>query len=158
MNTLARAIRPDLILRPLARTDLDAVLQLAADYPESHWPRDEFEECLRCPDCIGMVAEAKGKLIGFVVYRRDRSLREAFVKNVAVAPAWRRRGVGRSLLALVDDVWSEGYDRVRMLVPETSVSLQLLLRASGFRAVRVLRGWYGEEHAFLMQKRQPEAN
>jgi ribosomal-protein-alanine N-acetyltransferase len=158
MNTLARAIRPDLVLRPLARADLDAVLRIAADYPESHWLHDEFEECLRCRDCIGMVAEAKGKLIGFVVYRLDRSLREAHVKNVAVTPAWRRRGVGRSLLALVDDVWSEGYERIRMVVPETSVSLQLLLRAGGFRAVRVLRGWYGEEHAFLMQKWQPQIN
>jgi ribosomal-protein-alanine N-acetyltransferase len=149
----ARMTLPVVFLRELVPDDLPAVLQIAADCPELQWPRDEILECLRSPDTIGLVAEVNGRVIGFLVYRLDRSLHEVFVKTIAVAPAWRRHGVGRALLRAVDRHLSQGYDGVRMVVPETSLLLQLLLRDGAYRAVRLLRNWYGEEHAYLMEKR-----
>jgi ribosomal protein S18 acetylase RimI-like enzyme len=153
MNSLITSTVKDLTVRAMAPSDLDAVLRIAGDCPEARWPREEIRECFRSADSVGKVAEIRGQVVGYLVYRLDRSLREVFIKNMAVAPAWRRRGIGRVLLGSLDALLHGRYERIRALLPETSVPLQLLLRDGKFRAVRVLRGWYGDEHAYLMEKR-----
>ena len=55
----------------------------------------------------------------------------------------------------LDHLLAQGYESIGLLAPESCLALQQLLRRQAFRAVRVFRGWYGEEHAFLMEKRIP---
>ena len=74
------------------------------------------------------------------------------IENIAVAPAWQRRGVGRSLIQSLDAKLAQGYDLIAVWVPETCLALQLLLREAGFRAVRVMRHWFEDEDAYLMEK------
>ena len=80
------------------------------------------------------------------------------IKNLVVAPAWRRRRVGWTLLNVLESEMPRGFDRIAFLVPETSDSLQLLLRGSAFRAVRVLRNWFEEEHAYIFEKKLGHGN
>jgi ribosomal protein S18 acetylase RimI-like enzyme len=139
-------------LRWLITADLPAVLQIADDCLGLQWDMEDFQECFRSLDTIGKVVEVQGLVIGFVIYQLDRDSREIIVKSIAVAPDWQRHGVGLSMVQSLDRKLSQGYDRISAMVPEGNLSLQLLLRGAGFRAVRVLRRWYGDEDAYLMQK------
>ncbi len=70
-----------------------------------------------------------------------------------VAPEWRRQGIGRTLIERFapelprgDDCW------LQAAVPESNLPMQLLLRSAGYRAVRILRGYCGDEDAYLMER------
>lgn len=92
---------------------------------------------------------------GFLVYLvSDTSSKRARKRGVlhltltavrlAVAPAWRRRGLGRCLLgaaegSLIRQFQAKnpaGYVRTRALVPESWLAAQLFLRGCGFRVPR----------------------
>lgn len=143
-------------LRWLITADLPAVLQIAEDCLGLQWTMEDFQECFRSLDTIGKVVEVQGVIIGFLIYQLDREAHEVTVKSIAVAPAWRRHGVGRSMIESLDRKLAQGYSRVSALVPEGNLGLQLMLRGLGFRAVRVLQRWYDDEDAYLMQKGSPE--
>jgi ribosomal protein S18 acetylase RimI-like enzyme len=141
-------------LRWLIAADLPAVLQIAEDCLGPEWS-DDFQECFRSIDTIGKVVEVEGQVVGFLIYQLDRNAHEVVIKSVAVAAGWRRHGVGRGVIHSLDRKLNQGYQRISALVPESNLPVQLLLRDAGFRAVRVLRRWYGDEDAYLMQKGDP---
>jgi ribosomal protein S18 acetylase RimI-like enzyme len=156
MKTLLQPTAYSATLRWLITADLPAVLQIADDCPSLPWTMEDFQECFRSLDTIGKVVEVQGSVIGFLIYQLDRDAREVVVKSIAVAPDWQRHGVGQSMISSLDRKLSQGYERVSAMVPESGLALQLLLRSAGFRAVRVLRRYYGDEDAYLMEKGKGE--
>jgi ribosomal protein S18 acetylase RimI-like enzyme len=152
MSTLSHPSTYTATLRWLITADLPAVRQIADDCLGLQWDMEDFQECFRSLDTIGKVVEVRGVIIGFLIYQLDRDAHEVIVKAVAVAPHWQRHGVGLSMIQSLDRKLSQGYDRVSATVPESNLALQLMLRSAGFRAVRVLRRWYGDEDAYKMQK------
>ena len=93
-----------------------------------------------------------GRAVGFLIYKLDHGLHEVFIKNMAVSPDCRRIGIGRTLVQSLDAKLAQSYDRISAIIPETDVPVQFLLRNLGYKAVRVLRRWFDEEDAYLMQK------
>jgi ribosomal protein S18 acetylase RimI-like enzyme len=152
MKTLPQPSTYSATLRWLITADLPAVLQIADDCLGPQWTMEDFQECFRSLDTIGKVVEMHGSVIGFLIYQLDRDAHEVIIKSVAVAPDWQRHGVGLSMISSLDRKLTQGYDRVSAMVPEGNLVLQLLLRSAGFRAVRVLRRYYGDEDAYLMEK------
>jgi ribosomal protein S18 acetylase RimI-like enzyme len=154
MNATSHPSKPGLpiVLRWMVSEDLDAVLRIEEDALRPQWACEDFGECFQSLDTIAKVAEAEDQIIGYLIYRLDQNERIVVIENVAVAPAWQRRGVGWSLIRSLDTKLAQGYDRIRVWVPETCLALQLLLRDAGFRAVRVHRRWFGDEDAYQMEK------
>src|SRR5439155_5065998 len=76
------------------------------------------------------------------------------LRHVAVAEKWQRRGVARTLLRHLYQRLRHTEDRIEARVPETRLSAQLLLKDSGYKAVKVLRGYFTDEDAFLMERRR----
>lgn len=142
----------NLILRWILPEDVAALQKIAEQCPILEWSRDEFQECFRASATLGRIALVEGMPVGFVVYLLDRSMKQVFIKNLAVAPEWHRHGVGLSLLRTLDPELHRGYDRITALVPECCLGFQLLLRTGGYRAMRSLRGWYSDADAYLMVK------
>ena len=143
-------------IRWMIRRDMPEVLQTEQESFEFAWTEEDFLRCLRQRNCIGMVAEHGEKVVGFMIYELHKN--KLHILNFAVHPAWRRLGVGAQMVAkLISKLSSHRRTRITLEVRETNLVAQLFFRAQGFRAVRVLRGYYEDsgEDAFLMQYQLP---
>ncbi len=141
-------------IRWMVRRDVPAVLEIELGSFEFPWLEEDFERCLAQRNCIGMVAEYQGQVVGFMVYELGKT--RIRVINFAVAPAWRRKGVGTQMVAkLVSKLSPDRRTRITLEVRETNLAAQLFFRACGFRAVSVLRNHYQDtpEDAYLFQYR-----
>src|SRR5439155_23681094 len=110
--------------------------------------------CLRQRNCIGMVAEASERVVGFMVYELHKN--RLHVLNFAVHEQFRRRRVGAQMVKkLISKLSHDRRSRVLLEIRETNLPAQLFFRSLGFRAVSVLRDFYEDtpEDAYLMQFR-----
>lgn len=87
-------------LEPMAREDLDAVLAIEQQSFSMPWTdamfRSELQNERTSRLLVARAEAADGPIVGYIAYRIV--LDEMHVILIAVAPAWRRRGVARQLL------------------------------------------------------------
>ena len=148
----AGPVDPDAVqIRWLIRRDMPAVLAVEGASFEFAWTEEDFICCLRQRNCIGMVAELAGEVVGYMIYELQKS--RLRVLNFAVAPDARRRGVGRRMVRrLVDKLSQQRRTEIILEVRETNLPAQLFFRSEGFRAFRVVRDRYDDttEDAYAM--------
>ena len=146
-------------IRWLIRRDMTEVLRIEQDSFEFAWSEDDFLTCLRQRNCIGMVAEYDSQIVGFMIYELHKS--RLSVLNFAVAPEWRRHGIGTQMAQkLVDKLSQQRRTEIILEVRETNLSAQLFFKEHGFRAVKILRGHYHDttEDAYVMRYRLTDAD
>jgi ribosomal-protein-alanine N-acetyltransferase len=139
-------------IRWMIRRDMSEVLNIEQGSFEFAWSEDDFVNCLRQRNCIGMVAEHDERVVAFMIYELHKS--RLHVINFAVHPRFRRRGVGAQMLQkLVAKLSQQRRNKILLEVRETNLQAQLFFRQNGFRAVSVLRDFYEDttEDAYLMQ-------
>lgn len=145
-------------IRWMIRRDMPEVLAAEEASFEFPWLEDDFIRCLRQRNCIGMVAEYEERVVGFMIYELHRN--RIHVLNFAVAPPFRRKGVGSQMLAkLAGKLSTQRRNRIVLEVRETNLAAQLFFRSNAFRAVSVLHTYYDDtpEDAYVMQYRyRPE--
>lgn len=133
----------------MIRKDIPTVADIEIASFQYPWSQNDLVEYLRQSRSIGKVVEVDDRIAGYVVY--DMLPRAISIATLAVAPQFRRRGVGRamirSLLNYVNAQQSFSQstgkrDRITALVRETSLESQLFLKAVGFRAVSVIKSPY----------------
>lgn len=135
----------DLTVRRAEEVDLLAVYRIeTASFPQP-WPYASFERFLGEPGFL--VAVESGAVVGYVVgdvtanYARD----VGHVKDLAVHPDARRRGVGRRLLtAAIVNLAMAGADAVKLEVRVDNEAAISLYEAFGFEAVRVIPEYYDD--------------
>jgi ribosomal-protein-alanine N-acetyltransferase len=141
-------------IRWMIRRDMPEVLAIEAESFEFSWLEDDFIRSLRQRNCIGMVAEYEDRVVGFMIYELHKS--RIHVLNFAVAPEYRRSGVGSQMLAkLTAKLSTQRRSRIILAVRETNLGAQLFFRENAFRAVSVLHSYYADtpEDAYIMQYR-----
>jgi ribosomal-protein-alanine N-acetyltransferase len=141
-------------IRWMIRRDMPEVLAIEQECFEFPWYEDDFIRCLRQRNCIGMVAEASERVVGFMVYELHKH--RLHVLNFAVAANHRRRGVGTQMAKkLITKLSHDRRSRIMLEIRETNLPAQLFFRSLGFRATSVLRKFYEDtpEDAYLMQFR-----
>jgi GNAT superfamily N-acetyltransferase len=144
-------------LRPAGRADLDGVLALLAqregspplDAPAAQ-ARGRWESVIGSVDAAPFLAVADGEPAGVLLLFFRRRLNfatwEAWVPELVVAPAFRRRGIGRALLRVAIEEWRlRGAHRL-------SVEL-----TPGEEAGRALLSGMGLEEAFVRFRQEPIA-
>jgi ribosomal-protein-alanine N-acetyltransferase len=144
-------------IRWMIRRDMAEVLDIERHSFEFPWFEEDFIRCLRQRNCIGMVAECGERVVGFMIYELHKT--RLHILNFAVAPEFRRRGVGRQMIEkLLGKLSSQRRVRITLEVRETNLPAQLFFKTAGFRAVTVLRAYYEDspEDAYLMQFRHVE--
>jgi [ribosomal protein S18]-alanine N-acetyltransferase len=141
-------------IRWMIRRDMPEVLDIENQCFEYPWSDDDFINCLRQRNCIGMVAEHDDRVVGFMIYELHKT--RIHVLNFVVDKDYQRRGVGSQMIAkLTAKLSQQRRSRIVLEVRETNLSAQLFFRENGFRAVSVLRSYYADtpEDAYLMQYR-----
>jgi [ribosomal protein S18]-alanine N-acetyltransferase len=111
------------------------------------------EASIRAPDVNVLVAYIHGNMVGFAImgYGDD----DAHLDLLAVAPSYRRAGVGRRLLewletcALVAGIFS-----VTLEVREGNEGAHLFYKRMGYRTLRSLPGYYQGIEAALRMGRE----
>src|SRR5690348_7870597 len=114
-------------IRWMIRRDMPEVLAIEHASFEYPWCEEEFLRVLRQRNCIGMVAEHGEQIVGFMIYELHRN--KIHVLDFAAHPEFRRRGVGRQLVAkLVGKLSSQRRNRIALYVRETNLAAQLFFR------------------------------
>lgn len=162
MNT-ARLCHVD--IRWMIRLDMPRVLEIERDSFEYFWDEQDFLDCLRLKNCIGMVATTGDRILpngdsefgtasetrGFMIYElRKARLR---ILNFAVAPEVRRESVGKQMIAkLIFKLSQQRRTEIAVDVREGNLAAQMFFASQGFRAVNVLRDYYSQngEAAYRM--------
>ena len=124
-------------IRWMIRRDMAEVLQIERESFEFPWIDEDFIRCLRQRNCIGMVAEHEGRVVGFMIYELHRT--RIHVLNFAVSRICHRLGVGSQMVAkLIAKLSAQRRSRIVLEVRETNVDAQLFFRENGFRAISIL--------------------
>ncbi len=126
-------------IRWMIRRDYLQVLTIENDcFGELAWSEDDFLNVLSDRDNIGMVVEADGLVVGYVVYRlRHQELR---ILNLGVCLNFRFHGVGRRIIeTLVSKLNYKHRTMIRCFIPESNLDAQLFFRSLGFEAISILK-------------------
>ncbi len=142
---LAADDEEDLLLRPLEREDLPAVVAIERRAYVCGWTEGIFRDCLRA----GYVCEGLWRrltLVGYGVLLLG--VEEAHLLNICVDPPYQGAGYGRLLLEhFVERSRTRGTVRHMILeVRVSNVRARGLYLSSGFRPIGVRRGYYPGEH------------
>ena len=141
-------------IRWMIRRDMPEVLKIEHASFEFNWTEEDFLACLRQRNCIGMVAEHDNRVVGFMIYELHKT--RLHILNFAVAPTFRRLGVGAQMIdKLINKLSQQRRQEIVLEVRETNLTAQLFYHNQGFRAVQVLRNHYADsaEDAYVMQYR-----
>jgi [ribosomal protein S18]-alanine N-acetyltransferase len=120
-------------VRWMITNDIPSVLAIEQASLEHPWPEEAIVANLRRRNCIGMVAEHRGRVVGFTIYALHSDYID--VLKLVVHPGSRRQGIGRALItAIKDKLSAERRKTLEINVPETSLGAALFLRALGLKA------------------------
>lgn len=125
-------------IRWLVRKDMESVLKIewASFAPGVSWQEEDFLCCLRQRNCIGMVAERDGEIVGYMIYELHKS--RLRILTFAVCPFHRREGVGTALAnRLFDKLSQQRRTTIDLAVSDRNLPAHLFWRAVGFRCVGV---------------------
>lgn len=116
------------------------------------WSAAAFEEMLRFPLTVALVAERDRDIEGYLIGRSIAG--EGEILNVAVAPEQRRHGLGSKLLeAGLAGLSESGAQRVWLEVRESNAGAQQLYLRQGFQAAGRRKRYYKNpvEDALVLQ-------
>lgn len=144
-----------LAIAPVTERDLDDVMEIETASFRVPWKVEAFRAELanRCSRFPGVRTEGEGgRLAAFAIYWVVAD--EVHVINFAVAPTWRRRGVGRALLAhIIRDGADSGCRLVGLEVRARNEGAKNLYLGFGFSPVSVRPKYYvdnGEDALVMM--------
>lgn len=144
-------------LRRMADADIDCVCTIEERVFATPWSRQSFSDEMSNQLAVYIVAEEGGRVIGYI--GAWRVLDEGHITNLAVESEWRRQGVGRSLLAAMEELlYAEGILRITLEVRVSNEPALHLYRQRGYRERGVRRKYYQDngEDAYIMWKHKEE--
>lgn len=136
-------------IRWMIRRDMPEVLDIENRSFEFPWSLEYFQRCLRQRNCIGRVAEYDERVVGFMVYELHKN--RLHIWNLAIHPGEIRKGFGTSMVQKLIGNLNARRSRITLPVGEKNMGAQLFFRALGFKAKCVLRQYYFDQDAYLME-------
>lgn len=158
MSTVKQPSRETQVhIRWMIRRDMPEVLDIEREVFSDPWPEDEFLACYRQRTCIGMVAENRDSVLGFMLYELFKT--HINLLNFAVSPWWWRAGIGRQLCDKLKNKVEVSSSRrfVRVMIRETNVDALLFFKRMGFIASEIHQGRYTstDDDGIVMEWHKP---
>lgn len=136
----------DCVVREIAADHVDTVIAIEEGGAASPWTDADMAAELSHPDSCAVVALAHGRVMGWMCYRITPGARMVRLERLTVHPAYRRVGVGSSLLSMIER-GARSIGRTCLAhVPERQLALCCLLRARGWRAFGSQRDGCGADN------------
>lgn len=138
-------------IRPFELKDLDEVLLIEECSFRPPWSRGTFLSELEGENRYYVVADNEGEIIGYAgIYY---FFEEGHLTTLAVAPHWRRKGIGKLLLShLIEKSRQIGLKELSLEVRESNRVAQEMYRKFGFKIVARRKRYYVQpiEDAIIM--------
>jgi len=142
----------DISIRQAKLYDVPAMARIERDSFDAPWSADEISRDVTAGGNVYVaVAMAGDERAGYGEIRTVAG--EAQVYNIAIAPEFRREGIGEALLRhLIDKADEDGCSLVTLEVRSSNAAAMELYKKLGFHEVGRRRGYYakGGEDAVLM--------
>jgi [ribosomal protein S18]-alanine N-acetyltransferase len=146
----------DVTLRPARHGDAPEIAALSYAFIEHglrpSWTASRIARHIRHPDSVVLTARSLGMLAGFAIMQFGDD--SAHLNLLAVVPAHRRRGVGRRLLAWLEETaFTAGTFLIELELRAQNRIARSFYESQGYAEVAVLPGYYqGVEDALRMQR------
>lgn len=144
---------------PMQQSHIAQIAALETQCFSDPWSETSVRSELSNPLSLWLVAEEDGKVAGYVGSQSVAP--EADVMNLAVAPEWRSRGIGRALMtALIAQLHSRGITALFLEVRVGNTPAQNLYRSLGFVEVGRRPKYYVNptEDALILRKELTDAD
>ena len=116
---------------PMQQSHIAQIAALETQCFSDPWSETSVRSELSNPLSLWLVAQDGGKVVGYVGSQSVAP--EADVMNLAVAPEWRNKGIGRALMtALIAQLHSRGITALFLEVRVGNTPAQNLYRSLGF--------------------------
>jgi len=144
----------ELTLRLARLTDAHTIANLSRDLIEYglrwRWTHGRITENIRAPDVNVVVACVHANIVGFAIMRYGED--DAHLDLLAVAPSYRRLGIGRQLVEWLEKcAVVAGIFTVALEVRAGNEGAQIFYKRMGYRTLVHLTGYYqGIEAALRM--------
>lgn len=144
-------------LLPAQPADALPLAQLSRDLIEHglpwSWRPDRIVRQIREPESVVLLARSGPEITGFgiMVYRRVH----AHLSLLAVAPRWRRAGIGRRIVGWLEETaLVAGLEWIDLEVRATNADARRFYDELGYHALEYVPGYYrGRESAIRMRRR-----
>ena len=136
---------------------LPAIVTLADSEKEAlgFWPESSLREAIDRGRLIALAAD--GELSGYIHY--SGVFPHAKIQQIATSSAWRRRGVGSTLIrTLIAKLESHGFLSLKAEIAETLADSVAFYRHNGFVGVSTHKGGLARNRAILVHVRELESD
>jgi ribosomal-protein-alanine N-acetyltransferase len=137
--------------RSITPSDLDQIMKIEQVSFSSPWSQRFFLQEIQASCAHSRLALLGEEIVGYVIYWLLPD--EADIHNLAVHPAYRRRGLGRALMqAVIEEAKSRRSTRVTLEVRKSNEAAQQLYQGLGFETRGVRKAYYSDngEDALVM--------
>src|SRR5690606_28536646 len=147
--------RRGFVVRHAARRDLESLVKLEEGFPGDRISRASLSRLLSRESAVIFVAQAGDEVVGDAIVLFRSGFKTARLYSMIVSPAWRGRGVARSLLAAAEAAARErGSVSLRLEVREDNRPAIALYRNHGYEVVGAASDYYEDGGgAIRMRKR-----
>lgn len=138
---------------PMSVGDLDEVVALEKASHPSAWSKEHFVREMENPCAHLFVLREENRLLGYLVFWMIQD--EVHLLNLTIDARFRRRGLGRRLMAfLFGFAWLHGITWMGLEVRKSNHAALALYRSFGFRQRRVRRAYYQDtgEDGIIMER------
>ena len=150
---MSARLQPQLVRRPMAARDIEAVAAVEASAYSYPWTRGNFIDSLAAGYLAEVLAGAESGVVGY--YIAMPGVDELHLLNVTVAPQWQGQGHGQQLLQVVQDhARQRGLVTLWLEVRQGNTRARALYKRIGFAESGLRPGYYpaadGREDAVVM--------
>jgi ribosomal-protein-alanine N-acetyltransferase len=143
-------------VRHAQMSDVPAIVAIEQEAFPDPWNEETFVESLAIFPSTCFIAINGYKIAGFVTAGAEDTGKEIYghIMNLAVTPAYRRRGVGRMLVRRVEhEFLLQGASAIQLEVRISNTGAHAFYRELGYEQVLVIGGYYTDgEDAIVMMK------
>lgn len=137
MNPLTKY---EIILRAMERGDIPQISAIELLLNDSPWESNMFVDSLRV-GFLGWVLAKGDEIIGYGLL--SLAADESQVLNIAIAPSWQRKGLGKILLIhMLQEAYAKGARQCYLEVRRSNIAAQRLYENVGFKHMGFRKDYY----------------